>query len=449
MSIPVLVVEDDPATSRMVTMALKSAGLPSVAAASLAAALEALASREFRLILCDLYLGDGSGLELLQANRRSARPAPVVMITAQGSVETAVEAIREGAVDYLAKPFQVADLLSLVRRVLAQESESAAPPEVAEGPESILVGSSPPMVDLYKRIALAARGDSPVLIHGETGTGKELVARCLHRFSPRRDRPFVPVNCGALTETLLETELFGHERGAFTGAVATRKGLFEQAQGGTLFLDEITETGPAFQVRLLRALQEGEIRPVGGSRSLRVDVRVVAATNRDLQRLMAEGKFRQDLYYRLAVVELTVPPLRERRQDIPALVRHFLKRASGRLGRSLTVSPEAMQLLQEYAWPGNVRELENVLERAAVFKTDSCLVPDDLPLLRAGAELAAGLSPLEVAERKKIEEVLAETGGNRTLAARRLGIERKSLYRKAERLGIDLDSFGSDPGGSD
>jgi two-component system response regulator AtoC len=361
-----------------------------------------------------------------------------------------VEAIREGAVDYLAKPFQVADLLSLVRRVLAQESEPAAPSELAEGPESILVGSSPPMVDLYKRIALAARGDSPVLIYGETGTGKELVARCLHRFSPRRDRPFVPVNCGALTETLLETELFGHERGAFTGAVATRKGLFEQAQGGTLFLDEISETGPAFQVRLLRALQEGEIRPVGGSRSLRVDVRVVAATNRDLQRLMAEGKFRQDLYYRLAVVELTVPPLRERRQDIPALVRHFLKQASGRLGRSLTVSPEAMQLLQEYVWPGNVRELENVLERAAVLKTDSCLVPDDLPLLKAAAGPAAtGLSPLEAAERRKIEEVLAESAGNRTLAARRLGIERKSLYRKAERLGIDLDAFGSDPGGSD
>ncbi|GAB4108104.1 MAG: two-component system response regulator PilR [Acidobacteriota bacterium] len=445
-----LVVEDDPATSRMVTMALKSAGLSSVAAASLAAAREALAGGEFRLILCDLYLGDGTGLELLRAIRRSGRPAPVVMITAQGSVETAVEAIREGAVDYLAKPFQVADLLGLVRRVIAQqESEPAAPPEVVEGPESILVGSSPPMVELYKRIALAARGDSPVLIYGETGTGKELVARCLHRFSPRRDRPFVPVNCGALTETLLETELFGHERGAFTGAVTARKGLFEQAHGGTLFLDEITETSTAFQVKLLRVLQEGEVRPVGGSRSVQVDVRVVAATNRDLGRLMAEGKFRQDLYYRLGVVELTVPPLRERRQDIPALVSHFLKQASGRLGRSFTVSPEAMKLLQEYSWPGNVRELENVLERAAVLKTDSCLVPDDLPLLRTAAEPAAGLSPLELAERKKIEEVLAQTGGNRTLAARRLGIERKSLYRKAERLGIDLDAFGGDSGGSD
>ncbi len=450
MSAPVLVVEDDPATSRMVTMALKSAGFVSVAAASLAQAREALAHRHFRLILCDLYLGDGTGLDLLRMNRDSVHPAPVIMITAQGSVETAVEAIREGAVDYLAKPFQVADLLNLVRRVMSQGPALEPVPGPEEGPESILVGSSPPMVELYKRIALAARGDSPVLIYGETGTGKELVARCLHRFSPRREGPFVAVNCGALTETLLEAELFGHERGAFTGAVTSRKGLFEQAQGGTLFLDEITETTPGFQVKLLRALQEGEIRPVGAGRSLRVNVRVVAATNQNLQRLMAEGKFRQDLYFRLGVVELTVPPLRDRRQDIPALVRHFLRQVSGRLGRSFTVTPEAMRLLEEYTWPGNVRELENVLERAAVLKTDSCLVPEDLPLRdQAKATGASGLSPLELAEREKIVEALAATGGNRTLAARRLGIERKTLYRKAERLGIDLSAFGGDSGGSD
>lgn len=448
----VLVVEDDPATSRMVTLALKTAGLQAVAARSLAAARDALIGREFQLILCDLYLGDGTGLELLRLNRASPRPVPVIMFTAQGSVETAVEAIREGAMDYLAKPFQVADLLALVRRTLEPAPAAVSAEEMAGGPESILVGSSAPMVELYKRIALAARGDAPVLIFGETGTGKELVARCLHQFSARRGRPFIPINCGALTETLLESELFGHERGAFTGAVTSRKGLFEQAQGGTLFLDEISETEPVFQVKLLRALQEGEVRPVGGNRTIPVDVRILAATNQDLHRLIEKAKFRQDLYYRLGVVELTVPPLRDRREDIPLLVRHFLRQSGAKLGRQLAVSPEAMELLTDYSWPGNVRELENLLERAVMLKTDACLQARDLaPLRRSapGLELESGLGPLARAERDQILQILRETGGNRSAAARRLGIERKSLYRKAERLGIDLDALSSEEGGSE
>lgn len=435
----ILVVEDDPATSRMVTLALKTDGFESTAARSLAAAREALASRRFDLILCDLYLGDGTGLELLQLNRSAPDPSPVIMFTAQGTVETAVEAISAGALDYLAKPFQVSDLLSLVRRTLEQSEPPQAPEE--EGPESILIGNSAPMVELYKRIALAARGVTPVLVCGETGTGKELVAQCLHRFSARRDHPFVPVNCGALTETLLESELFGHERGAFTGAVGSRKGLFEQAEGGTLFLDEVTETSPAFQVKLLRVLQESEIRPVGGNRSVVVDVRIVAATNQDIPGLIGEGRFRQDLYYRLGVVELRVPPLRDRRQDIPALVRHFLKASAVRTGRRLEVSPAAMDLLSRHDWPGNVRELENVLERSAVLKTDSLLIPGDLAGIVAPEPPAspAGLNPLDLIERNQILQVLREVKGNRTEAARRLGIERKSLYRKADRLGIDLD----------
>jgi DNA-binding NtrC family response regulator len=443
MNAKILVVEDDPATSRMVAMALKSAGYEVEAARSCQAARHAMQRNPFDLLLCDLYLPDGTGLDLLREHHVNEGAAPVVMFTAQGSVETAVEAIREGAFDYLAKPFKIQDLLSLVDRALeaSRQGEGSDEESVRSGSrESILIGNSPPMVELYKKIALAARSDSPVLVTGETGTGKELVARSLHQFSHRRDRPFVPVNCGALTETLLESELFGHERGSFTGAVASRKGLFEQAQGGTLFLDEISETSPGFQVRLLRALQEGEIRPVGGHHVIQVDVRVVAASNRDLQELLELGKFRKDLFYRLSVVHLEVPPLRERSDDIPQLANHFLQQSSERTGRQLRISPEALQALMEYDWPGNVRELENVIERVAVLKTDLKIGAEDLAFLQPAQEPDdLSLNELGLVEREKIVEVLRECSGNKAEAARRLGIERKSLYRKAKRLGIDLE----------
>jgi DNA-binding NtrC family response regulator len=438
----ILVVEDDPATSRMVMMALRSAGHSPAAARNCREARRMIAEETFDLLLCDLYLGDGTGLELLRENRARPSPPPVVMFTAQGSVETAVEAIREGAFDYLAKPFKIQDLLALARRALdSAEAAGDAAAETEAPRPTMLIGNSPPMVELYKKIALAARSDSPVLITGETGTGKELVARSLHEFSPRSRRPFVPVNCGALTETLLESELFGHERGAFTGAVAAGKGLFEQAQGGTLFLDEITETSPGFQVKLLRALQEGEVRPVGSRRVVRVDVRIVAAANQDPEELMNHARFRRDLYYRLGVVRLTVPPLRERKEDIPQLVAHFLRRISERLGRPVRMTAESLARLQAYAWPGNVRELENVIERAAVLKTDLAIVPEDLEfLVGRESEAASDLGELDLVERDKIVEVLKEAAGNKAEAARRLGIERKTLYRKARRLGIDLDS---------
>jgi DNA-binding NtrC family response regulator len=438
----ILVVEDDPATSRMVMMALRSAGHSPAAARNCREARRMIAEETFDLLLCDLYLGDGTGLELLRENRARPSPPPVVMFTAQGSVETAVEAIREGAFDYLAKPFKIQDLLALAQRALdSAEAAGDAAAETEAPRPTMLIGNSPPMVELYKKIALAARSDSPVLITGETGTGKELVARSLHEFSPRSRRPFVPVNCGALTETLLESELFGHERGAFTGAVAAGKGLFEQAQGGTLFLDEITETSPGFQVKLLRALQEGEVRPVGSRRVVRVDVRIVAAANQDPEELMNHARFRRDLYYRLGVVRLTVPPLRERKEDIPQLAAHFLRRISERLGRPVRMTAESLARLQAYAWPGNVRELENVIERAAVLKTDLAIVPEDLEfLVGRESEAASDLGELDLVERDKIVEVLKEAAGNKAEAARRLGIERKTLYRKARRLGIDLDS---------
>ncbi|GAB4235382.1 MAG: sigma-54-dependent response regulator transcription factor ZraR [Acidobacteriota bacterium] len=439
-----LVVEDDAATGRMVLMALRAAGYEVELARDLRRAGELLEQRPFDAWLCDLYLPDGNGLSLLQKREELDLGTPVIVFTAQGSIETAVEAIQQGAFDYLAKPFKIQDLLNLVERALsarAEPLEDEAP--AADERPSLLVGNSPPMVELYKRIALAARSDSPVLILGETGTGKELVARSLHLFSRRRNRPFVPVNCGALTETLLESELFGHERGAFTGAVASRKGLFEQAEGGTLFLDEITETSPGFQVKLLRVLQEGEVRPVGGSRLIKVNVRIVAATNRSLESALDEGRLRRDLYYRLSVVQLEVPPLRERRDDIPRLANHFLRRVSDQLGRPLRLTEAALERLQEYDWPGNVRELENAVERVAVLKTDAVLDADDFAFLRpppSGAEL--GLNELDLAEREKIVEALRQARGNKTEAARRLGIERKSLYRKARRLGIDLEKVG-------
>jgi len=440
----ILVVEDDPATARMVAMALKSGGFQATTARTCQDARDTLVRDSFDLLLCDLYLPDGTGLELLRENRALPEPLPVVMFTAQGSVETAVEAIREGAFDYLAKPFRIQDLLGLVQRVFdarqaeRREEAEAVPPQ---GPPTLLIGRSSTMVDLYKKIALAARSDSPVLITGETGTGKELVARSLHEFGPRRTRGFVPVNCGALTETLLESELFGHERGSFTGAVATRKGLFEQAQGGTLFLDEITETSPAFQVKLLRALQEGEIRPVGGNRVTKVDVRVVAATNTSIEEYLATGKFRQDLYYRLSVVQLKVPPLRARPDDIQELAAHFLQKVSDRLGQRFRLTDGALNSLREYDWPGNVRELENVIERVAVLKTDSTILAEDFEFLFPDNGTDLPLNELGLVEREKILQVLRDCQGNKTEAARRLGIERKSLYRKARRLGIDLDSL--------
>jgi DNA-binding NtrC family response regulator len=300
------------------------------------------------------------------------------------------------------------------------------------------------MLAVYNQIARAADSLVPVLIVGESGTGKELVARALHRNSQRAARPFVAINCGALAETLLESELFGHTRGAFTGAVADAKGIFEQAQGGTVFLDEIGETSPALQVKLLRVLEEGEVRPVGGSRPIKVDNRVVAATNRDLERAAAEQQFRADLYYRLSVIVVRLPALRERRDDIPLLVAAFLRAACQRAGRQIELSSGALDVLLSYDWPGNVRQLENTIERIVLFSRGSVVGPDDLPIVLqhvrrdTPAGLFEDLPSLEEVERRYLEHVLQAVGRNRTRAADVLGIDRRTLYRMAERFGIKL-----------
>ena len=313
------------------------------------------------------------------------------------------------------------------------------------------------MLSVYKQVAQAADAQAPVLIVGESGTGKELVARAIHRHGRRGARAFVPVNCGALTETLLESELFGHTRGAFTGAISDARGLFEQAQGGTIFLDEIGETSPALQVKLLRVLQEGEVRPVGGTRMLKVDVRVLAATNAELEEAVAAGRFRQDLFYRLSVLVIRVPPLKARREDIPLLVERFLQNACGRAGRLVALAPSALEPLAAHDWPGNVRELENTIERLVLTARGHAITADDVQFGTSLAEarpprpdlegrLFDGLPTLDELERRYLLHVLGQVGGNRTRAAEALGIDRRTLYRMAERFGLSLpDSSGSDP----
>jgi DNA-binding NtrC family response regulator len=454
----ILVVDDDRASCELLREIFAAQGW-GVEIAQTPDQARALADRQsFDLIVSDVNLeADQSGLDLLQQLRDRC---PVILVTGFGSLDAAVEASREGAWDFISKPFKVEEVVATARRALesgrpAEGKEDEASPDAlsARYNEVGLTGRSPAMIELYKEIARVAPVRTTVLVTGESGTGKELVARALHKHSPRAARPFVPVNCGALTETLLEAELFGHVRGAFTGAVADRKGLWEEAEGGTLFLDEIGETSPAMQVKLLRALQEGEVRRVGATRTVRVDARVVAATNRDLEKEVKAGIFREDLFYRLSVVTLRVPPLRERRSDIPLLAERFLSRsAAGAEARGrLKISEEAMALITAYDWPGNVRELESAIEYAALRARGLEIAPEDLPAKLQASEVraAAGRAPLaalyddlpslDELERRYLLHVLAAVEWNRTRAAEILRIDRRTLYRMAERYGIKLD----------
>jgi two-component system, NtrC family, response regulator AtoC len=381
----------------------------------------------------------------------------VVVLTAFGSLEGAIEAIKQGAYDYLAKPFKKEDIKLVVKRALDHCRlllENARFREELKSKDewSPLVGSSTAMLEVYKLVARVAESKSTVLLQGESGTGKELIARAIHTNGPRRDKPFIPVNCGALPDTLLESEMFGYEKGAFTGAVGTKVGLFESANGGTLFLDEIGELGQALQVKLLRVMQDQEVRRVGGTTSTRVDVRIIAATNRDLEQLVKEGKFRDDLFYRLKVVPIRLPSLSERREDIPMLAHHFLQKCAAGTDHVVRgVLPETMVLLTQYRWPGNVRELENAIERAVSLSHGPLLTPDDLPeVIRQGptgdadARTAHGDQldevhlTLEEVEKRHLARVLKETKGNKVKAAKILGIDRRTLYRMAERFGLDL-----------
>jgi DNA-binding NtrC family response regulator len=454
----ILIVDDDRASCELLREIFEAHGWSAETAQTPERALELAASEKFDLVVSDVNLeAEESGLDLLRHLREEC---PVILVTGFGTLDAAVQATREGAWDFISKPFKVDEVVATARRALEQASEEEGDGERAfpeafttRYEEAGLVGRSAIMIELYKEIALVAPSRSTVLISGESGTGKELVARAIHKHSPREGRPFVGVNCGALTETLLEAELFGHVRGSFTGAVMDRKGLWEEAEEGTLFLDEVGETSPAMQVKLLRALQEGEIRRVGASRTVRVNARVIAATNRQLETEVKAGAFREDLFYRLSVVTLQVAPLRERRSDIPLLAERFLQAAAEGNGKRLRFNETALALLMAYDWPGNVRELENAVEYAALHARGVEVVAEDLPAkmqtseLRARASLAhspltaiyADLISLDELERRYLLHVLEATGGNRTRAAEILCIDRRTLYRMAQRFGIKLN----------
>jgi len=463
----VLIVDDDPEFGVVAQSLVEIEGLSAQLVKSGEEALAICNDQACDVVLLDLMLGETYGLDVLRQIRNRTDNLPVIVVTAHGSMESAAEAVQAEAFDYIGKPFRSEELMSALRRALEWrkqrrnhqgESQAKAPATPS------IVGRSPAMVAVYRAIARVAATDSTVLISGESGTGKELVARALHDNSPRVKRPFVPVNCGAFTETLLESELFGHVRGSFTGAMANHRGIFETASGGTIFLDEISETSPAFQVKLLRVLQEQEVRPVGAAEARRVDVRIVAATNRRVQDMLNAEDFRRDLLYRLSVINIELPPLRERREDIPLLVEHFLGRFNNRLSKNITAPPETIDWLSKFDWPGNVRELENAVERAVTLNVGGRLLPEDFmqftptPLTRTAVQAQASTKgnetipastsafwvcemprSLEDVERQHIMATLRYTKGNKLRASELLGIGRYSLYRKAERLGIDLN----------
>ncbi len=408
-------------------------------------ALARCRAKPFDLVISDLKLNARlDGIDVLRAVRDVAPATPVIIVTGFGELEKAVEAVREGAFDFVSKPFNITELKGLVERALHKSPTAPPPAAVRDTMPPALLGRTPGMMTVYKQIAHAASAEAPVLIIGESGTGKELVARAIHQHGDRSERPFVPINCGALTETLLESELFGHIKGSFTGAVADAKGVFQTAHTGTVFLDEVGEMSPALQVKLLRVLQEGEVRAVGTSRPVKVDVRIVAATNVDVERAVTEGKFRQDLFYRLGVVIINLPPLRERREDIPLLIERFLKAALAKAGKRIELTSAAIDALAAHHWPGNVRELENLIERLVVFSRGSRVDVGDLPATvtpRAPAlekRLFEDLPTLDEIERRYLLHVLEQVGNNRTRAAEVMGIDRRTLYRMAERFGIPL-----------
>jgi two-component system, NtrC family, response regulator AtoC len=452
----ILVTDDDPVSCQLFAEVLEGEGYGVERVQSGEEALRRLLQESYALLLVDVRLPGMSGLEVTREVRKSYPDLPIVVMTAFGSMEIAIEAIREGAFDYTSKPMNLEELKHTVSRALARRRGfGAALPTDGNGediePLGAIIGRSPAMVEVFKTVARAAATKSTVLILGESGTGKELMARAIHQHSPRSHRPFVAVDCGAMTESLLESELFGHMRGAFTGAFSEKRGVFEEADTGTCFLDEIGDISPNMQAKLLRVLQEGEIRRVGGQKWIKVDVRIVAATNKDLAELVKQGTFRQDLFYRINVVSIPLPSLRQRTEDISALAHHFLRRYSLENGKSVVgISDDAMTRLRTYAWPGNIRELENTIERAVALSNQAMLTTEDLPvemrdsptkgtppdMPSEGWSGFAGLPTLEEVKKRYIQHVLSSTQGNISRAAEILDIDRRSLYRMLERYNV-------------
>jgi len=447
----VLVVDDDAGIRESAAMALEKIGLKTLQAGDVPSALQLLRAHRVDVVLSDIYMPGETGLTLLQAIAERRDPPRVILMTARGTIETTALAQRIGAFDYLAKPFDLGELIARVRAALG--GRVAEEVEIEAGPASRIVGSHPSMIAMYKAIARVASLNVPVVILGESGSGKELVAQSVHDLGNRVSGPFIAINCGAIPDTLLENELFGSTRGAFTDSRQDRRGALSRADGGTLFLDEIGDISPAFQVKLLRFLQDGIVTPLGAEKSHRVDVRLIAATHRDIKRLVADGRFREDLYYRLAGYEIAVPPLRERASDLPLLVDHFRRRIAAEMKRDSIPGPSqaVLDVLAAHRWPGNVRELEQVIRRTII---DSGALVDPVAAANALRDIAPSaeartetvpapaeeeLVSLDEAEKRHIVAVLRATGGNQTQAAFILGIERKTLARKIKRLDIAIE----------
>lgn len=395
------------------------------------------------LIVTGLRMPGLDGIQVLELVKKTYPTLPVIIVTGYATVDAAVEAMRRGAADFLPKPFHSDELLVRIKKALnhvrvldenlylRQELQGASPfPSI--------IGKSEAMKRVFEALEKLKETESRVLLTGESGTGKEVIARAIHRMSPRKEQTFFAVNCVALTENLLESELFGHEKGAFTGAVVTKKGLFELAERGTLYLDEIADTSLAFQAKLLRVVEENEFRRVGGTKTLGTDVRIIASTNKELTKEIAKGSFREDLFYRLCVVHVHLPPLREHKEDIPLLVDHFLTKLSRKMAKKIKgISKEAMSALLAYSWPGNIRELENALERAIIMAKGDVIRPEDLPLSATNGK-SNKLTTIEELEKELIKRTLIECNWNKSLAAKRIGIGRRTLYDKASRFGIPL-----------
>ncbi|MCL4500742.1 MAG: sigma-54 dependent transcriptional regulator [Deltaproteobacteria bacterium] len=449
-----LIVDDEAGHRQMLRAYLEDEGFEVKEAADGLQSVAAVRNQAFDLVLLDLKMPGMDGLEVLREIRSISEALPIIMMTAYGTIESAVEAIKAGAQDFVAKPLDMEELTLKIHKILRlHELEQGSLLQQArldaQFDFSRIIGRSPAMLETFETLALVAPTEATVLILGESGTGKELVANAIHQNSPRRQQPLVKLNCAALQENLLESELFGHERGAFTGAVSRKEGRFQQADGGTIFLDEIGDMSFNTQAKMLRVLQEKEFEPVGATRTIKVDVRVIAATNKDLLQEVQSGRFREDLYYRLNVVSLTIPPLRERREDIPLLAEYFLKVYAEKNRRTIKgLEPAVLDAFQRYQWPGNVRELENAVERAVIMCPREYLRLQDLPLTLHSLEtegatgemaIKAGLSMREM-EKQLILKTLEETQGNKSKAARQLGISRRTLLNKLAEYDIGSES---------
>jgi two-component system response regulator HydG len=448
----ILVVDDQRNMRTTLSMMLRGAGYDVDEAADGSEACDRVLAESFDLVLTDLKMGARDGIDVLRHVKQEAPLTEVIVMTAYGTIESAVEAMRIGAYDYIQKPFTEEELIVKVqkaveKRVLTGEIVLMAAEFRERYRFDNIIGRSAPVREVLGRIVRIAPTDTTVLITGESGTGKELVARAIHANSLRSDKPFITVNCAAITETLLESELFGHVRGAFTGAIAARKGLFEEANGGTFFFDEIAETPPSFQAKLLRAIQEGEIRRLGENKPIHVDVRIIAATNQELQEAIAEKRFRQDLFYRLAVARFILPPLRERREDIPLLTDHFVQKFSKKMRRNVQLGEGVMDYLMRYDYPGNIRELENMVEQSVALAVDGAIRLDDVVPPEARQRQEAALREtntaretlqdvVDRAEKDAIEAVLQEVEGNKERAAEVLGLSATTLWRKMKRLNV-------------